>query len=145
MSSAGKRVAVLVGSSQGIGLQLAKIYLSQTNFHVVALSRNSKAAREAILDSSSGNSPFVVQKDKSVGHTSDDAFKPFEGNGLEEDRLITIDTDIKSEDSIHKASEQVKSTFGKDSVRLIFNVAGMLHPEKSLAQVEYDHMLAQFQ
>jgi NAD(P)-dependent dehydrogenase (short-subunit alcohol dehydrogenase family) len=125
MASAAKGVAVLVGSSQGIGLELARIYLSQTNLHIVALSRNAKAAREAILDSSP-KTPFIVQKDASVGHTSDSAFKIFESKGFDQDRLTTIDTDVKDEDSIHKASEKVKSEFGKDSIRLIFNVAGMV-------------------
>jgi NAD(P)-dependent dehydrogenase (short-subunit alcohol dehydrogenase family) len=129
MSSAAKRVAVLVGTSQGIGLELARIYLSQSNLHIVALSRNSKAAREAILDSSRSHSPLIVAKDKSAGHTSDSAFKEFkakEGSPFDESRLTTIDTDVKDEESIHKASEQVKSQFGKDTVRLIFNVAGMV-------------------
>lgn len=141
-------VAVIVGSSQGIGLQLARIYLSQTGLQVVALSRNSKSAREAILDESH-DLPFLVQKDGNVKHTSEEAFQPFKArqgsSPFDSNRLTTFDIDVKDEESIHKASEQVKSAFGKDSVRLLFNVAGMLHPEKSLAQVEYAEMLAQFQ
>jgi NAD(P)-dependent dehydrogenase (short-subunit alcohol dehydrogenase family) len=120
-------VAVIVGSSKGIGLQLARIYLSQTNMQVVALSRNSKAAKEAILDTSS-RIPFVSQANRSVDLTSEEAFKQLEAKDpsslFNKDRLTAIDVDVIDEESIRKASEQVKSAFGQDSVRLIFNVAG---------------------
>lgn len=123
-------VAVIVGSSKGIGLQLARIYLSQTNMQVVALSRNSKAAKEAILDTTNTGVPFQTQTNSNVDHTSEDAFKHYEvksGSSLfDSDRLTAVDVDMKDEGSIQKASEQVKSAFGKDSVRLLFNVAGMV-------------------
>ncbi|UZJ57362.1 hypothetical protein CBS101457_006682 [Exobasidium rhododendri] len=141
-------VAVIVGSSQGIGLQLARIYLSQTGMQVVALSRNSKSAKEAILDTST-NVPFISQANRNVDLTSEEAFKHFKAKDsssiFDKDRLTAIDVDVIDEESIRKASEQVKSAFGKDSVRLIFNVAGKLKVEKSLAQVEYEEMLSQFQ
>ena len=126
-------VAVIVGSSQGIGLQLARLYLSQTDLQVVALSRSSEKAKRAILDTSSSSSPlpFLAVRDKQVGFTSGDAFKTISDKAaLDESRLLTIDTDVNDEESIAKASEKVKSSFGKDSVRLLLNVAGMVRTMK---------------
>lgn len=124
-------VAVIVGSSQGIGLQLARIYLSQTNLHVVALSRDADKAKKAILDTSS-MLPFLAVKDRNAGHTSQDVFKEIEkgDSALDESRLMAISTDVKQEDSIASASEEVKKAFGKDSVRLLLNVAGLVRTYK---------------
>lgn len=144
-------VAVIVGASKGIGLELARIYLSQTNLQLVALSRNADQARKNILDTSS-SSPLKVLFDKQKKGGNGDAAKPHaqqmdaaELSHLDSSRLTTIDIDIKKEDSIRSASEEVRKKFGDDSLRFLFNVAGVLTVEKNVGQVEYEEMLEQFQ
>lgn len=128
-------VAVVVGSSQGIGLQLARIFLSQTNMQVVALSRNSSAAKEAILDTST-SPPILAQTNAGLGSTKQDAFNHMDvgkaKSALDANRLTAVDVDVRDEESIRRASEQVKGDFGADSVRLVLNVAGMVRGVWSL-------------
>ncbi len=53
--------------------------------------------------------------------------------------------DVTREDEIARAAGEVEGLFGPQSVRLLFNVSGYLHAEKSLAQVSEqtlrDHFL----
>lgn len=108
-------VAVIVGASRGIGLELARIYLGQSNLQLVALSRNADNARKAILDTST--EPLLVD----VGGKKDT-------KAFDDSRLTTIDIDVREEDSIREASEKVKEKFGSDCLRLLFNVSGIVSP-----------------
>ncbi|KAE8226173.1 hypothetical protein CF319_g1215 [Tilletia indica] len=128
-------VAIIQGSSKGIGLALTRAYLARTSLHIVSLSRNPSAAREAILSTDSATS--LLHK-----NTQDfsDAIK---NDG--EKRLTTIEIDIKEEDSIRAAKEEVEKKFGAGSLRLLFNISGVLQPEKNLTQVDAKSMLEMFQ
>jgi NAD(P)-dependent dehydrogenase (short-subunit alcohol dehydrogenase family) len=48
---------------------------------------------------------------------------PFKGA---ENRLTTLDMDIRDESAIQKASEQVQDKFGDKPLRLLINVSGMV-------------------
>jgi NAD(P)-dependent dehydrogenase (short-subunit alcohol dehydrogenase family) len=43
-----------------------------------------------------------------------------------EERLTTLDLDVKNERSIEEAAKEVEHRFGKDSLRLLINVAGVV-------------------
>lgn len=88
---------IALAARTGIGLHLARQYLNNTQLQVVALSRNSAEARKAILD-----------------------------GGGSDDRLHTLDVDVREENTIAKAAETVKGRFGDDSLRLLFNVSGIV-------------------
>ncbi|KAK0524133.1 hypothetical protein OC835_001646 [Tilletia horrida] len=128
-------VAVIQGSSQGIGLALTRAYLAKSSLHVVALSRNPSAARDAIL---------ATDASASLLHEHTQQFNnALKGDAKE--RLTTLEVDIKHEDSIKAARDEVEKKFGKDSLRLLFNVSGILRPEKNLGQIDAKSMLETFQ
>ncbi|KAL9934920.1 hypothetical protein V8E36_005996 [Tilletia maclaganii] len=129
-------VAVIQGSSQGIGLALTRAYLAKTSLHVVALSRNPSAARDAILATDPSTS-LLHEHTKDI---SDSLSK----DGVQ-DRLTTLEVDIKEEDSIKAARDEVAKKYGQDSLRLLFNISGVLRPEKNLGQIDARSMLETFQ
>lgn len=137
---AAKNVAVIIGSGRGIGLELSRLYLTQSDLHIVALSRDAKAARQAILDTKTHAPPLRAFIDAKQKPTPIDIAK----DGFDSSRLTTIDVDIKEEGSIQAASEAVKKEFGQGSLRMLLNIAGVLHIEKNLASIKYDEMLEQF-
>lgn len=101
----------------GIGAQIAKQYLSRTGLQVVALSRDASRAKDAILSNDS----------------SLDAF-----------RLHTISLDITSEDSYHTVAQETTSRFGDSCLKTLWNINGILHAEKNLAQISLDHLQQTF-
>ncbi|KAJ1310333.1 hypothetical protein OPQ81_007072 [Rhizoctonia solani] len=114
-------VAVIQGCSKGIGRALAQSLLSTTNLNVVGTTASGTArAREAILSGT------------------------LTGSGAE-DRLTTLDMDIRDESAIKKASEQVQSKFGDKPLGLLINVSGMLHAEKNIKQISHSEALRSFE
>ncbi|KAK9896616.1 NAD(P)-binding protein [Cystobasidium minutum MCA 4210] len=114
-------VAVINGSSRGLGLAFSRYLLSNTSLNVVSTSsRDASKARKAILEDSS-----IKEEDV-------------------KDRLTTLDLDVTDERSIENAAKQVKERFGGGNLRLLINVAGILHPEKSIQKVNYDDLLETF-
>lgn len=107
-------VAVIVGSGRGLGLELSRLYLAQSKLNLVCLSRDAKSAREAILDSSR---PAPLPANGSSSKSSGE---------LDGNRLTTINIDVKNEDSLKKASDQVREQFGDASLRFLINVAGVV-------------------
>ncbi|KAL7005732.1 hypothetical protein EMMF5_004647 [Cystobasidiomycetes sp. EMM_F5] len=113
-------VAVINGSSRGLGLAFTRYILQNTQLNVVATtSRKADAARSAILENLDGT-------------------KDAEG------RLTTLDMDITDEKAIETAAKQVEEQFGKGQLRLMINVAGVLRPEKALTKINYDDLLESF-
>jgi len=110
-------VAVIQGSSKGIGLQFARLLLNNTSLKVVAASRKPDEARKAILDGLDGK----------------------------DDRLTTLELDVLREDSIANAAKQVSEKYGKNSMRLLINVSGILKPEKAIEKINYEDALLSFQ
>ncbi|CAO1634675.1 unnamed protein product [Parajaminaea phylloscopi] len=133
-------VAVIVGSSKGIGLNLTRAYLARTDLQIVSLSRSPDAARKAILDTR-GSSPLATGAHSSEVKSNGDAAHM---SSFDSSRLTSLEIDVRQEDSIAAAAQQVKDKFGEGSLKLLFNVAGTLTPEKNLAQVEYETLLEQF-
>ncbi|SNX83145.1 related to short chain dehydrogenase [Melanopsichium pennsylvanicum] len=110
-------VAIIQGTSSGIGAQIAKQYLSRTGLQVVALSRDASRAKDAILSG-----------DKS----------------LDSSRLHTISLDIGSEESYHSAAKDISSRFGDSCLKTLWNINGMLVQEKNLSQVNLEHLQQTF-
>lgn len=134
-------VAVIVGSSQGLGLHLARSYLARTDLQVVSLSRKPSEARNAILDTKAA-SPLNLNGPNGSKKTGEaDAANM---SHLEGSRLTNLEVDVRNEESLQQAASEVSKKFGDSSLRLLFNVAGKLTPEKNLGQVEYEEMLEQF-
>ncbi|CAE6425701.1 unnamed protein product [Rhizoctonia solani] len=114
-------VAVIQGCSKGLGRALAQNLLSTTNLNVVGTTASGATrARDAIL---SGTST---------------------GSGAE-NRLTTLDMDIRDESAVKKASEQVQDKFGDKPLRLLINVSGMLHAEKNIKQISHSEALRSFE
>ena len=134
-------VAVIVGSSKGLGLHLARAYLARTDLQIVSLSRTPDQARKAILDTSSA-SPLSTGAQPNEKKSSQDAATM---SAFDSSRLTNLEINVKEEDSIAQAASEVSKKFGQGSLKLLFNVAGVLTPEKNLSQVDYDQMLQQFQ
>lgn len=103
--------------SAGIGAQIARQYLTRTSHEVVAFSRSADRAREAILSA--------------VGGGGGGGKSP----GLDESRLHVFSVDALDEASLSRGAEGVASRFGAGSVRALWNVNGLLRPEKALQQV----------
>lgn len=91
-------IAVVQGSSSGIGLNFARLLLTNTKLNVVATSRNPSEARKKILD----------------------------GLDVPKDRLLTLEVDTAKEDSLAAAASETQKTFGKESLRLLLNVSGIV-------------------
>lgn len=107
----------------------------------MSLSRSPDAARKAILDTKTA-SPLSTGTQSSEKKASEDASKM---SGFDSSRLTNLELDATKEDSIAQAASEVSKKFGEGSLKLLFNVAGVLTPEKNLSQVDYDEMLQQFQ
>ncbi|MBW0460854.1 hypothetical protein O181_000569 [Austropuccinia psidii MF-1] len=112
-------VAVVQGSSKGIGLAITRHLLKNTELQVVATSRVPKEARASIL--------------QGLGQS----------RGLAE-RLHNMEMDVQHEDSIEHAASWVKDTFGKN-LRLLVNVSGVLLPEKSIFKIQKGEMQKTFE
>lgn len=87
--------------NRGIGLAFARYILGHTNLNLVATSQNPKQARESILE-----------------HLR-------EPHRHMEDRLMTLELDVRREETIEKAAKVVKDRFGRQ-LRLLINVSGVV-------------------
>ncbi|CAF9919478.1 hypothetical protein IMSHALPRED_004633 [Imshaugia aleurites] len=102
-------------ASRGIGLQLARRLLKTTDLPVIATARNDvKANSEQILD----------------------------GLDVDERRLEVLKLDVTDESTISDAASHCKSRFSSSYLRLAFCIPGILHPEKSPSQIDYDNSLS---
>ena len=84
--------------------------------NIIALSRSPDDARSAILQG---------QKDP-------------------QSRLTTLHFDATDEQTLEQAAHRVKEEHGSGSLRLLLNVAGVLHAEKSITQVSQELALDSF-
>ena len=104
-------------ASRGIGLQLAKRLLQSTNLPVVATARrNLDQVNDQILD----------------------------GLDVDKQRLQVLQLDVTKEASVSRAAEDCKSRFSDSHLRLAFCVPGILYPEKSPAQINFEDALNTF-
>ncbi|KAL0937568.1 short-chain dehydrogenase reductase [Colletotrichum truncatum] len=109
-------------SSRGIGRHLTRYLLRTTTAPILATSRaDNTAAKQHILDS--------------LPEAEDLA-----------PRLKVVRVDVTDESTVEAAAEEARALFPTDShhLRLALAIPGILHPEKSLAQVEYDKALETF-
>ncbi|KAG8707811.1 hypothetical protein FRC08_000274 [Ceratobasidium sp. 394] len=112
-------VAIIQGCSKGFGRALAQNLLSTTKLNVVGTTASgAKHAYERILSGTSTSS---------------------------ETRLTTLDMDIRDENAIRRASEEVQNKFGEKPLRMLVNVSGMLHVEKNIKQISQAEALRSFE
>ncbi|GAA5988717.1 hypothetical protein JCM5350_001990 [Sporobolomyces pararoseus] len=111
-------VAVIQGAGGSIGSHFARHLLKNTNLSIVATSRDPSAAKRAILG---------------------------DGGKHDESRLKVLELDAKHESTIQKAADEVKKEYGERSLRLLINASGVLHADKSVAEVNADQLLESFQ
>lgn len=112
-------LAVIQGSSTGIGLALTRHLLKHTELMVVATSRTPQEGRVRVLEN-------LDNSDK-LG-----------------ERLLNVELDVQDENSIFHAAEFVKEKFGQN-LRLLVNVSGILFPEKSILKVRQGGMQRTFE
>ena len=114
-------VAVIQGCSKGLGRALVQNLLSTTKLNVVGTTASgATSAREAILSGKSSNSDL-------------------------EKRLLVLDADVRDENAMRKASEQVQDKFGEKPLRMLVNVSGMLHAEKNVMQISHAEAVRSFE
>ncbi|CDZ98197.1 Predicted short chain-type dehydrogenase [Phaffia rhodozyma] len=116
-------IAVILGSSSGgIGSHLAQHILRSTALQVVALSsRPTSQTLDALLSGSSNSSQW-------------------------KDRVIPFQVDALSgsfDAQLQKAARDVEQALGKN-VRLIVCSSGILHPEKSISQIDPAHSIESY-
>ncbi|GAA5838760.1 hypothetical protein JCM11251_006729 [Rhodosporidiobolus azoricus] len=112
-------VAVIQGAGGALGSHFARALLHKTKLSIVATSRDPSAAKRTILEGADGE--------------------------IDESRLKVVEMDIKEEGSIRKAAEEVKKEHGEKSLRFLLNASGVLHADKSIAEVDAAKMLESFQ
>ncbi|ORX92445.1 cell-cell signaling protein csgA-like protein [Basidiobolus meristosporus CBS 931.73] len=112
-------VAVVQGASRGLGLALAKTLLSRTQLSVVATCRQPESSEAAMLR--------------------------YIGDQTLSKRLTILPLDVTDEATIRAAAKQVQYTYGDKPVKLFLNVAGILHAEKAIEQMDMHAALETFQ
>ncbi|KAB5560115.1 hypothetical protein GE09DRAFT_1115752 [Coniochaeta sp. 2T2.1] len=112
---------LLCPSSRGLGHQLTRHLLRTTTLPILATARHDpKLVKESLLAD--------LDDDSSTNAST---------------RLHTARVDVTSETSVRRASEYAADLFPKDKyhLHLGFALPGVLYPEKSPQQVDYDHAL----
>ncbi|OAV98338.1 hypothetical protein PTTG_00383 [Puccinia triticina 1-1 BBBD Race 1] len=112
-------VAVIQGSSRGIGLALTRHLLKHTKLQVVATSRTPQEGRAQILEKLENSTKLSK-------------------------RLHNLELDVQDEQSIALAAGYVKENFGQN-LRLLINVSGVLLPEKSILKIQKGEMQKTFE
>ncbi|KAK3714314.1 hypothetical protein LTR37_007900 [Vermiconidia calcicola] len=113
--------ALVTPASRGIGLELARRLLTTTDIPVVATAR------------------------KDLDHTRENVLSGLKG--VKEDRLRVLKVDVLDEQSISNAANEASSLFPKKDAYLHLSLClpGLLFPEKSPSQINYDDALLTFQ
>jgi NAD(P)-dependent dehydrogenase (short-subunit alcohol dehydrogenase family) len=111
---------LLCPSTRGLGHALAKHLLRTTTLPILATARSDpSAAKDRLLE--------AIREDSSNASS----------------RLHVAHVDVTSEESVRHAAEHAAELFPRDQyhLHLGFALPGVLYPEKSPAQVDYDHAL----
>lgn len=104
-------VAVIQGAGGSIGSHLARHLLTRSSLSIVGTSRDPSSAKRAILSG-------------------------LDGQDVDESRLKVFEVDVREEETIRKAAQEVEKEFGKKSLRLLINASGVVGPLFSLASYE---------
>ncbi|KAK4569556.1 hypothetical protein LTR86_003319 [Recurvomyces mirabilis] len=109
--------ALVTPASRGIGLEFARRLLQTTNIPIVATAR------------------------KHVDQTTENILSGLDN--VVEERLKVYKLDVLDEQSIHDAADQAANDFPKKTsyLHLTLCLPGILHPEKSPTQIDYDNAL----
>ncbi|CAH7669992.1 rossman fold oxidoreductase [Phakopsora pachyrhizi] len=118
-------LAVVQGSSQGIGLSITKYLLRNSNLNVVSTtSKDPLKVRRRILEE--------IKEDG--GQFGSD--RAIENIGS---RLVNHRLDVRDELSIERVSRSIRDRFGQN-LRFLVNVSGVLLAEKSITKVNKEDM-----
>jgi len=112
--------ALVTPASRGIGFHVTRHLLQNTTIPVVATARkDTKGVRKSILED---------LKD------------------VEADRLTVLELDVTDESTIERAAHGVKYLFPptKSHLHLAFSIPGILYPEKSPSQLDYQQLTSTF-
>ncbi|KAK6865071.1 hypothetical protein PG995_001599 [Apiospora arundinis] len=124
-------------ANRGIGAALTRYLLRTTTLPIVATSRSTPPSetKEALLTGLSPLPPSAPSSSSSVPSSA-------------HDRLTVLPLDVTSESSIEQASNEAAALFPPDRgqwhMHLGFALPGILYPERSPRQVEYDAALETF-
>ncbi|KAK1506405.1 oxidoreductase [Colletotrichum costaricense] len=131
-------------ASRGIGAHLTRHLLRTTTAPILATCRSpdTTAVKQSILSSLSSSSSSSSSSEKKQSHSSP-AAKETEDLAS---RLKVITLDVTSEPTIAAAAAEAASLFPTSThhLRLALATPGILHPEKSPAQIDYDDALETF-
>ncbi|TKX19730.1 short-chain dehydrogenase-like protein 16 [Elsinoe australis] len=111
--AASKQIVLITGANKGIGLELARQLLADSNKHVLLGSRSVERGEAAVKELESQKQPGTVE-------------------------LLTLD--VTKEDSINAAAEHVESQHGKLDV--LVNNAGIYDPKGTFQQSMQESFLA---
>ncbi|KAK4050186.1 hypothetical protein OIO90_005168 [Microbotryomycetes sp. JL221] len=111
-------VAVVQGAGGSIGTHFVRHLLKQTRLEIVATTRNPQ---------------------QFIRHLDDVERQ------VDKQRLTVLELDVKNEHTIERAAKQVQDKFGRASLKLLLNVSGVLHADKSVQQVKQEELLDHFQ
>ncbi|EXF83402.1 oxidoreductase [Colletotrichum fioriniae PJ7] len=129
-------------ASRGIGAHLTRHLLRTTTAPILATCRSpdTTAVKQSILSSLSSSSSSSSENKQS--HSSP-AAKETEDLAS---RLKVINLDVTSESTIAAAAAEAAALFPSSThhLRLALATPGILHPEKSPAQIDYDDALETF-
>ncbi|WWC87783.1 uncharacterized protein L201_002675 [Kwoniella dendrophila CBS 6074] len=116
-------VAIIQGASGSIGFALAQHILRHTNLSVYALTHQPKSQETELSE------------------------RIFQGSNIKDKERLSVlgEIDISEERGLQDAAKLVEEREGKDKVRLITCMAGILHAEKSLSSIDPSKALRQFQ
>ncbi|KAK3068524.1 hypothetical protein LTR53_013836 [Teratosphaeriaceae sp. CCFEE 6253] len=112
--------ALVTPASRGIGFELARRLLQTTKVPVLATAR------------------------KDTDQTREDLLAGL--RDVQEDRLHVLKVDVLDEQTIHDAAAEASDLFPKKDfyLHLALGLPGILYPEKSPAQIDYEHALQTF-
>ncbi|KAL4741770.1 hypothetical protein BDV11DRAFT_212664 [Aspergillus similis] len=112
--------AIVAPASRGLGFALAQHLLAHTNLPVVATARTDcHGVRDRLLEK--------------VKHGSD-----------VDKRLSVLQVDVTDESSISEMASEIRALYADTLLRLAITLPGVLHVEKSPAQIDVHHALDSF-
>jgi len=139
--------ALIAPSSRGIGLALSRRLLRTTNLSIVATTHTTPIDRvlEAILRKPNDAELQASHGPPSAQGSGEDPEAEAMAREGDESRLDVLKLDVTSESSIAEAAAKCKDMFpmkndGSSHLHLAFLIPGLLHPERSPAQLDLSNI-----
>lgn len=139
--------ALISPSSRGIGLALSRRLLRTTNLSLIATTHTTPIddVTEAILRKPSDAELQASHGPPSAYGSGEDSEAEAMAREGDASRLNVLKLDVTSESSIAEAAEKCKELFpmskdGSSHLHLAFLIPGLLHPERSPAQLDLSNI-----